>query len=292
MKKVLITGKTGYVSRNILNWLKVTPEKYSCESLSLRGDSWNATDLSKYDTIIHTAAIVHQRENRANTNSYKLVNTDLTYKLANKAKHSGVKHFIFISSMSVYGLDGQIGRPVVISTNTPCNPCSFYGKSKLEAENLILGLQDSKFTISIVRPPMIYGPNCPGNYSRLRKLAMSWILFPDIHNERSMIFIDNLCNVLEKLISSSTPGIFLPQNIEFVSTSKMIRLIAEQHGRKTFFSKILGKLVCILNIAVINKVYGNLTYEMLPSGLEPESSCIGFTESISVCEKDWKTRRM
>src|SRR5690606_35899420 len=128
-------------------------------------------------------------------------------------------------------------------------PSSFYGKSKLEAENLIFGLQDSKFTISIVRPPMIYGPNCPGNYSKLRKLAINWSLFPDIQNERSMIFIDNLCIVLEKLISSSTPGIFLPQNTEFVSTSEMIRLIAEQHGKKTIFSKVLGRAICLFNIA-------------------------------------------
>ena len=289
MKKILITGKTGYLSQNLLKWLNATPEKYGCDCLSLREHTWHDTDLSKYDAILHTAAIVHQRERKANAISYRLINTDLTYELASKAKHSGVRHFIFISSMSVYGLDGQIGKPVIISADTSCNPCSCYGKSKLEAENLILGLQDSDFIVSIVRPPMIYGPNCPGNYSRLRKLAMSWSLFPDIQNERSMIFIDNLCNMLEQLIASRVTGIFLPQNNEFVSTTEMIKLIAEQHGRKPILSQILGKATCLIKINLINKIYGNLTYKKPPAEPEPASSCIiGFAESIYITEKNWE----
>lgn len=289
MKKILITGKTGYVAKNLLKHLNTFPNEYSCECISLKEDAWRDIDLSIYDAIVHTAAIVHQKESAANENSYKIINTDLTYELASKAKNSGVRHFIYMSSMSVYGLEGQIGKSVIVSADTPCNPCSFYGKSKLEAENLILSLQDLDFVVSIVRPPMIYGPNCSGNYSKLRKLAISWSLFPDIQNERSMIFIDNLCNMLERLIYTRATGIFLPQNNEFVCTSEMIRLITAQHGKKPVFSKFLGKVVYMLNIAVINKVYGNLIYEKPPSEQVLESSnIVGFEESISICEDKWR----
>ncbi len=289
MNNVLITGKAGYVALNLFRRLNSNPEKYSCDCLSLRDQTWKSINLSKYDTIVHCAALVHKREVKKSENNYNQINRDLTYAFATKAKTSGVKHFVFISSMAVYGLDGKIGKSIVITEDTPCIPNSFYGKSKLEAENLILGLQDPSFTVSIVRPPMIYGPNCPGNYTKLRKLALHWGIFPEIQNERSMIFIDNLCNYLEQLLSIRVAGIFLPQNDEFVCTTEMIKLIVSQHGiRKPIFSKLLGKVIYMLNLSVVNKVYGNLLYEK-PSSNKIDQNCtmIGFEKSICITEKEW-----
>src|SRR5699024_450683 len=89
--------------------------------------------------------------------------------------------------MSVYGLEEG-----VIDDNTPLNPTTHYGKSKLQAEEKINELNNNSFKVAIVRPPMIYGKGCKGNYQRLRRLALITPVFPYIDNKRSMIYIDNL----------------------------------------------------------------------------------------------------
>src|SRR5699024_5691053 len=123
----------------------------------------------------------------------------------------------------------------VITKDTSCNPKTAYGKSKLEAENLLLELQDEKFNISIVRPPMVYGPNTVGNYVSLSKLAKITPVFPNIDNQRSMIYIDNLSEFIRLLIKNSQKGILFPQNEEYVSTIDLVKEISSNHGKKIYF---------------------------------------------------------
>jgi UDP-glucose 4-epimerase len=203
--------------------------------------------------------------------------------------------------MSVYGKEGELGRPVVIVADTACHPTTLYGKSKLEAEKLLLSLQDENFAVTIVRPPMIYGPRCPGNYARLRKLVLHLGIFPKIDNKRSMIFIDNLCYSLEQAIAQTTTGVLLPQNPEYVSTSELIRLIGEQHGKRVLFSRVMGLAVRFIPIGAVKKLYGNLVYEIQVSEQSPEpqvvdkswqeqhnSPLIGLEESIKISEMEWE----
>lgn len=321
MKRILITGKTGYLATSLAKWLGAMPQAYSCNLISLKDNLWWDTHLGKHDVVVHTAAIVHRKETKEKAYCYKEINTELTYKLALKAKQDGVKHFIFISSMAVYGMEGELGRPVVITSDTACHPTTLYGKSKLEAERLLIGLQDESFAVTIVRPPMIYGPNCPGNYARLRKLVLHWGIFPKIGNERSMLFINNLCYLLERAIAQTQTGVLLPQNPEYVSTSDIVRLIGEQHGKKVLFSRVMGLAVRLIPIGAVKKLYGNLTYdkqisgEVLGkaqcdpmSGLKSEqASCqrighnpgqqqserglIGLEESIKISEMEWEKNK-
>src|SRR5690625_1508283 len=222
MKNILITGVNSYVGNSLADWLEQWPEKYHIVKISLRDGTWKEKDFSPYDVVVHVAGIVHQKETKKNEALYYKVNRDLTYDLAKKAKKEDIKQFIFLSTMSVYGLEKG-----VIDENTPLRSKTHYGKSKLDAEKLIQKLDDKKFRVAIIRPPMIYGKNCPGNYQRLRKLALMSPIFPKIDNKRSMIYIDNLSEFIKLLINEQLSGIYHPQNDEYVCTSEMVRLIAK-----------------------------------------------------------------
>ena len=229
--KILITGNTSYAGRSLEKWLLQWPDKYLIEYISLRNEEWKDKDFSLYDVIFHVAAIVHQKEKPEMEELYYRVNRDLTIALANKAKNAGVKQFIFMSTLSVYGLVGTVGKEVMINKDTPCRPNSFYGKSKLEAEGLLERLQNEDFKVAILRVPMIYGPNCPGNYEQLRRITDKTPIFPSINNNRSMIFIDNLSEFVRLLIDNQDNGLFFPQNLEYINTSYLVALIAKENTR-------------------------------------------------------------
>lgn len=257
MKKILITGANSYIGTSFTNWLKQWPDEYKTESISVRGDEWKEKDFSMYDVVFHVAGIVHIKETKENSELYYKVNRDLAYEVAEKVKRDGVKQFIFLSSMSVYGMETG-----VINKATVPMPKSNYGKSKLQAEELILPLEDSKFAIAVLRPPMIYGKGCKGNYVRLEKFALKSPIFPDIKNKRSMIYIDNLCEFVKRIIDNESKGLFLPQNDEYVCTSDMVREIAEAHGKKIHVIKLFNPLLMLLRGSTVNKVFGDLVYEM------------------------------
>ncbi len=286
--RILITGNRSYVGINLKRWLSQWPDKYSVDSISLKNDEWKNKDFSKYDVLFHTAAIVHKKEKSEMKDIYYRINRDLTVEVAKKAKKEGVKQFIFMSSMSVYGLDGKIGEEVVITKATRCIPTTLYGKSKLEAENELKKLEDGQFCITIIRAPMVYGPNCPGNYTRLKKLVMKTRVFPMVNNKRSMIFIDNLCEFIRLLIDNRESGLFFPQNKEYVNTSELVRLITKENSKNIYFSRILTYGINLFGkrVSVLNKVFGNLVYDLdLSSYKDFGYYVVDFEKSIELCEK-------
>lgn len=286
--RILITGDKSYVGTCFEKWLNQWPGRYHVNTITLKTDDWEKYDFSCYDTILHVAAIVHQKERPEMEPIYFKVNRDLPVAVAKKAKYSGVKQFIFMSSMSVYGIEGEIGKDVVITKDTPCKPNTFYGKSKLEAENELTKLNDKNFNIAIIRSPVIYGPNCPGNYSRLRDFIIKSGVFPLLNNQRSMIFIDNLCEFIRLLIENKESGFFFPQNREYIDTVQLVRIIAKYNFKNVYLSKILSYGVkCFGNhIRAFNKVFGNLKYDMNLSSFRNFEYCVAdFENSIEICEK-------
>lgn len=275
MGNVLITGKNSYIGTSIENWLMKNPKKYFVESIDLIEKSWKHKDFSQYDVVFHVAGIVHIKETRNNQDLYYKVNRDLAFETAKKAKKDGVKQFIFLSSMSVYGIENG-----VIDKSTPTIPNSTYGKSKLEAEELIRNLSSDNFIVSIVRPPMVYGKDCKGNYPRLAKIAIKSPVFPNINNKRSMIFIDNLSEFVKQLIDNSSAGVFFPQNAEYVNTSEMVKLIAEANGKIIKMTKFFNPLLKLLNVSIVKKVLGDLVYEQSMSEYKYEYRISDFETSI------------
>ena len=240
MKNLLITGKSGYIAQRFEQFIRRFPDEYNVTSISLRNDDWQQMSLSGYDVILHTAGIAHIKETQDNAGLYYAVNRDLTIELAQKAKDSGVKQFVFLSSISVYGMDEG-----VITTETVPNPTSSYGKSKLQAEEAILPLQTDHFTISILRPPMVYGRGCKGNYQMLVKIARVSPIFPDYQNQRSMVSIETLCSFLKNTIDQNTGGILFPQEENYICTSRMVQEIASKMGREIKLVRWLNPMVSI-----------------------------------------------
>lgn len=261
MKKVLITGKDSYIGTSVEKWLMREPDKYKVDTVDMIGETWEKEDFSNYDVVFHVAGIAHVSTDPKMKDLYYKVNRDLTIETAKKAKKEGVKQFIFMSSIIVYGDSSSSRR--VIDKNTMPTPSNFYGDSKLQAEEGIKHLESDNFKIVVLRPPMIYGRGSKGNYSRLAKLAKKIPIFPDIDNERSMLHIDNLCEFIKILIGYGENGLFFPQNAEYVKTSEMVRVIAEVHGKKIVLTKIFNPILISMldRVGIVNKVFGNLIYE-------------------------------
>src|SRR5699024_9859467 len=139
-KKILITGKNSYIGRSFIEYCKKNEIDFEIDELDVRGEEWRDYNFSSYDTIIHLAGIAHIKETKQNEHLYYEVNRDLAIAVAEKAKESRIKNFIFMSTMSVYGLfEGHID-----GTTLP-NPTNAYGKSKLQAEEKIKDLNSNKF---------------------------------------------------------------------------------------------------------------------------------------------------
>lgn len=253
MKKLLITGSTGYLGNSFINQFG---NKYTFEKFSLLNQKIEDIKLDNIDAILHCAALVHQKV-ELSYEKYHEINVEYPVKLAKIAKQNGVKQFVFISTVAVYGEEKE-----KLDENTVCNPITPYGKSKLEAEKELLKLNDDNFTVSIVRPPMIYGKNAPGNIDSLVKLVKKLPIIPlaNIKNKRSFIFIQNLLHIIDEVILQKKSGIFLACDDEPLSTSKLIDLIAKNLAKKTYLIKIpfFESLLKILKPSFHKRLYGSL----------------------------------
>lgn len=258
MKKILITGANSYIGENVKEYLLKEPDNYDVQIKDTLNWIPKPEDFFGYDVVFNVAGIAHIKETKQNRNLYFDVNRDLVIKIAQEAKKGGVKHFILLSSMSVYGL--TIGH---ITKDMPVKPVNAYGKSKAEADIEIRKLEDDSFKFACLRPPMVYGKNCKGNYQSLRKFAIKSPVFPDFSNQRSMVYILNLCEFIKNVIDNDMSGLFFPQNSEYVNTSCMVELIAKENNRKIRLTRVFNWAIKLFQINVIKKVFGNLTYEQV-----------------------------
>jgi UDP-glucose 4-epimerase len=262
MKRILITGANSYIGTSFEKWVAQWPEEYHVDTVEMRNGEWKVLDFSLYDVIFHVAGIAHQDAKADQEELYYKVNRDLTIEVAKKAKSEGVKQFIFMSSMIVYGASSKIGETKIITRDTIPEPINFYGNSKLQAEQGILPLQSEGFNVVVIRPPMIYGKDSKGNYPILAKFAKITPVFPNIENKRSMLHIDNLTEFIRLMVEHSENGVFFPQNREYIKTAEMVKIIADVKGKKIWLTKLFNPVLIGLGgkVNVINKVFGSLLY--------------------------------
>ena len=282
MKKILITGKDSYIGTSFEKWVSQWPDQYHITTIDVKNDSWRIHDFSIYDVVFHVAAIVHVKEK--NSDLYFRVNRDLAFDIAKKASSSGVNYFIFMSTMGVYGINSG-----VINKNTKINPKTSYSKSKLDAENLILSLKTEQFKVAVLRPPLVYGYLCRGNYRTLSAFAQKAPIFPKFNNKRSMIFIDNLSNYIKLIIDTNTDGIMLPQNMTYVDISSLVYTISKAHNKNIKLTRLLNFVRLFMFIDTFDKVFNNLYYsEELYSTMELEmlvkANTVDFNTSILMSE--------
>ena len=258
-KNILITGANGYVGSSFID---LYTKEHLFTKFSLLTNKIDKIDFSNIDIVLHCAALVHQKEEHS-YEKYHEINVDYPVNLAKLAKENGVKQFIFISTIAVYGEDLE-----KLNENTICNPITPYGKSKLEAEKQLLELNNEDFVVSIIRPPMVYGKNAPGNIDSLIKLVKKLPILPlaKINNKRSFISIQNLCHLIDEIIrfrieyGMTGENIFLASDDEPLSTSRLIELIAKNLDKKIYLVKIpfFESLLKTLKPSFHKRLYGSL----------------------------------
>ena len=294
MKKVLITGANSYIGTTFENWIKGNCPEIITETVDMIGDAWKEMNFGQYDSIFHVAGIAHADVGKVTDEQkalYYKVNADLTAECARKAKSEGVTQFVFMSSIIVYGESAGIGKSRVITKDTPLTPANFYGDSKVKAEEALQELADDWFKVVILRPPMIYGKGSKGNYPLLAKLARKLPFFPNVKNQRSMLYVGNLCKLIAEVILREKDGTFYPQNKEYVTTCEMVKSIAgvfEKNIRLTgvfnWALKLLGKLGGKPG-GLVNKAFGNMVYEKSMSEYDFEYQIYDLQESIRLTEE-------
>ena len=254
MVKILLNGSHGFIGKHYCN---TYAKSQDIETFSLLHSSLDQLSLKNYDSVIHLAALVHQMEG-APAEDYKRVNVDYPINLAKKAKDEGVKQFIFMSSVKVYGEESDTSY----SEMTPCHPKDPYGESKLEAENGLLPLQDDSFKISIIRTPVVYGEGVKANILKLIGLTdrFTYLPFGGISNRRSMVYVGNLTHLISEIIIQKKAGIFLASDDQSISTTHLIFSIAKALNKKSFLfsSHLLKWGLKVFKPALYQRLYKNL----------------------------------
>lgn len=284
MKRILITGTKGYLGTSLKQYLSQWPE-YAVTSLSLREGQWEAFDFHGYDAVYHAAALVHQKKTKDDPTclgEYRKINRDLTLRLAEKAKAAGVGQFLFLSTEAVYGLTAPYGKEIVIGAHTPTAPVDNYGISKLEAEQGLQELASDSFRVAILRPPLIYGKGCTGNFRALEKMADRLPCFPKIENRRSMLYVENLNALVKLLIDRQDSGLFCPQDPAPLCTSQVVRAIAQAKGKRLALVPGFGWALGLLGhvSGSVGKAFGSLRYDEALSRYPQPYQLVSFPESV------------
>ncbi len=259
---ILITGIHGFVGSNLVVALKKNHNLYGLDIVEpekegvIKTFSWKDIEpasfpmqnLPKFDVIIHLAGKAHDTKNQSAAQVYFDINTGLTKKIFDFFLESSAKKFIFFSSVKA-AADSVVGD--ILTEDVIPTPMGPYGESKIAAENYILGklkINNEKLMLHyddkqvyILRPCMIHGPGNKGNLNLLYNVVKKGIPWPlgDFENRRSFTSIDNLCYVVEGLLTKNVEsGIYHMGDDEALSTNELIALMCEVLGRKPHIWKM------------------------------------------------------
>lgn len=258
--RILVIGGNSYIARAFARHL---PQGWECSRIHRNDLLSDYRDLpaeafSGYDALLNCAAIVHHPH--PDESLAKEVNTDLPALLALRAKEAGIKHFVHLSTVAVYGSAAHI------DPTAPETPTTPYGRTKLEGDRRLLALQEDAFAVSVIRPPMVYGPDSPGNFHTLVRLIRRIPILPLGYsaNRRSFIGIDNLTRAIEKVLQTQTRGILLVCDAERPSLAELSSAIADALGTRRLFVSppaFLVRWLCRFPSLPFAKLYGNLTID-------------------------------
>ncbi len=251
--RILLTGAEGFIGRNLR-------QSTSCETVtfSFSGGDIDTIDFRGIDAVVHLAALVH-RMVPPEEREYFRINRDQTLLLAGRAKEAGVRQFLFMSTVKVYG---ETSGESCLNEQTPCFPSDPYGRSKLEAEKGLRALEDEHFAVTIVRTPIVYGPGVKANILSLIRLVEKLPLLPlgGIRNKRSFVYVGNLTALIDAVLAKKASGIFLASDAVLFSTSSLVGQIAKALGVRTRIVSVpwLGALLKRFRPALHERLFGTL----------------------------------
>lgn len=255
--RILIIGKNSFIGNNFIKFHSHSHEIKEFDTLK---NDINALDLYNVDTIIHLAAIVHQTTSISEDVYFK-VNRDLAVEVAQKAKKEGVRQFVFMSTAKVFGESTTHKEPW--NEYSECKPQDAYGKSKLEAEKILLSLQNESFIVSIIRSPLVYGPGVKANMYNLIKLIdkVPVLPFNKINNRRSFVYVGNLVSLINHVIETRSSGIFIAGDRIALSLTDLSKYIIQNLGEKRLLFSIPSfslKLLKTLKPNIFERLFGSL----------------------------------
>ncbi|QTL92805.1 NAD-dependent epimerase/dehydratase family protein [Aeromonas jandaei] len=309
---ILLTGSTGFLGNAVLKQLiqqpdvvirsygrrapvgmnvdcaaDVRPQMISHVPGEISAVADYAPALVDVDVVIHCAAHAHINKNTIDRQTeFNHVNCDGTLKLARQAIAAGVKRFLFISSIGVNGGHNQQGP---FKYDDAAEPWDEYTQSKYAAE---LGLRqiakETGLEVVIIRPPLVYGANAPGNFGKLTQAVRygRWLPLGAIHNQRSFVALDNLVDLIINCINhpSAANQIFLVSDDEDISTTRLLEMMAQAAGKSPrllpvpmSWLRLAGKLTS--KQAMIERLCGNLQVDISHTKVT-----LGWKPPISVAE--------
>lgn len=259
MYKILVIGKSSFIGNNF----KINSNFKNVDLISIKEKKLEDINFVDYEIVIHLAAIVHQTS-KIEEQEYFRVNKDLSVEVAKASKNAGIKQFIFLSTVKVYG--GHNKEKIAFNEKTPCNPEDVYGRSKYEAEIGLRDLENKNFKVAILRTPLVYGEGVKANMLKMMKMVekLSFLPFDKINNRRSITYVGNLVGYMDQIIKNQKSGTFIAQDENPVSTTELVKLIAGGFSKRIKLKKI-PKLILragsIIFPNIVTKLFESLEFD-------------------------------
>lgn len=258
MQRVLITGPSGFIGSRILQ----QPVRNDLELVAWSTRENKRLPQGDFSAIVHCAGLAHQMT-PVPADSYFEINHRKTLELAREALDRGIPHFVFLSTTKVFG----DARPdEVFDETSECKPTDPYGESKWLAEKDLLALAGPAFTVSIVRPPLVFGPGVKGNFSRLIKLLDSpWPMpFGNANSRRSMVFVDNLIALIFALLNDPKSGVFHAGEERAPTVNELAVELRRSLGRPTRMVPVPKSIVALLRLgapSLVSRLFDGFVIE-------------------------------
>lgn len=280
--KILVLGKNGYVSRCFQEYMN---NNFSDQvhAISVRGDDWKDLSFSGYDAVFNTTGLAHNDARMGTKEEFMQLNVYLPASLAKKAKEDNVPIFIHMSSMIVYGNSSKIGHFEPITKGTIPHPDNIYGRSKLLGEKELEKLIDKNFKVALIRSSRVYGEKDRDSIETLRKFAKKSPIFPNVNNSISMIYSDNLCELVRLIVETQQGGIYYPQQEQYICTSDMVKDIAKEAHHFLWCTKLFNPILYSIGqkISIVKKVFGSEGYNLkISNHFNGKYRVVDYRESI------------
>jgi UDP-glucose 4-epimerase len=295
---ILVTGAGGFIGTSLVG--ELTRRNIGFRAVTRAGGNGHfpilhiAPDTDWSDALAGVAAVVHLASNAHAPDQTPAPSVEATLNLARQAAKAGAKRFVFISSIKVNGEATELGRP--FTADDPPNPQDDYGRAKMEAEQGLLALsRETGLEVTVLRPPLVYGPGVKANFAAMMDWANRGIPFPlrAVRNKRSFIYVANLVDLIVMCLShpNAAGQVFLASDEEDMSTAELFQRMARALGRPSWTIPVPAPVVNFAASAIGQRTLANRLTGSLQVDIVKTRQLLGWRPPHSVEEGLYQTAR-